>query len=40
MRRFSVASEIPVVCIFRFDSSLTFANRDYVENQLTALGRT
>lgn len=39
VRRFPMAKEIPGIRIFRFDSSLHFANKDYFENRLKALVR-
>ncbi|CAM9135564.1 unnamed protein product [Ectocarpus sp. 6 AP-2014] len=37
IKRFPMAKEIPGIRIFRFDSSLHFANKDYFENRLKAL---
>lgn len=37
VKRFPMAKEIPGIRIFRFDSSLHFANKDYFENRLKAL---
>lgn len=37
MRRFPQAKEIPGIRIFRFDSSLHFANKDFFEKKLKAL---
>lgn len=39
VKRFPMAKEIPGIRIFRFDSSLHFANKDYFENRLKALVR-
>lgn len=39
IKRFPTAKEIPGIRIFRFDSSLHFANKDYFENRLKALVR-
>lgn len=40
VKRFPMAKEIPGIRIFRFDSSLHFANKDYFENRLKALVST